>query len=69
MSEYDVKGADLLTEFDAVCLTIGAMKPRDLTVEGSDLKGIHFAMDFLTQQNKVNRGIQIPDDEQDTGYR
>lgn len=57
----DVKGAELLKEFDAVCLTIGAMQPRPLTVEGSQLKGIHFAMDFLTQQNKLNRGISIPE--------
>jgi glutamate synthase (NADPH/NADH) small chain len=39
------------------------MKPRALVTEGSDLKGIHFAMDFLTQQNKVNRGMRIPDEE------
>ncbi len=57
----DVKGAELLKEFDAVCLTIGAMKPRPLTIEGSQLKGIHFAMDFLTQQNKLNRGVSIPE--------
>lgn len=59
----DVTGSDVLAQFDAVCLTIGAMKPRALVAEGSDLKGIHFAMDFLTQQNKVNRGIKIPDEE------
>jgi glutamate synthase (NADPH) small chain len=59
----DVAGSDILSNFDAVCLTIGAMKPRALTAEGSDLKGIHFAMDFLTQQNKINRGIKIPDEE------
>jgi glutamate synthase (NADPH) small chain len=59
----DVKGEELLQKFDAVCLTIGAMKPRELSVEGSDLNGIHFAMDFLTQQNKFNRGIRIPDEE------
>ncbi len=59
----DVAGSDMLAQFDAVCLTIGAMKPRALVTEGSDLKGIHFAMDFLTQQNKVNRGIKIPDEE------
>lgn len=59
----DVTGSDVLAQFDAVCLTIGAMKPRALVAEGSDLKGIHFAMDFLTQQNKVNRGIKIPDKE------
>jgi glutamate synthase (NADPH/NADH) small chain len=52
----DVKGTDLYKEFDAVVLAIGAMQPRDLPVEGRDLKGVHFAMEFLKQQNKVNRG-------------
>jgi len=59
----DVKGQDLLNEFDAICLTIGAMKPRDLSVEGRELKGIHFAMDYLTQQNKINSGKTIIDNE------
>jgi len=59
----DIKGADILKEFDAVCLTIGAMKPRELTVEGSGLRGVHFAMDFLTQQNKINKGIRVPDED------
>lgn len=51
---------ELLSSFDAICLTIGAMKPRDLSIEGRELKGIYFAMDFLTQQNKVVRGDVIP---------
>ncbi|HQH40119.1 MAG TPA: glutamate synthase subunit beta [Bacteroidales bacterium] len=55
----DISAEELLNEFDAVCLAIGAMKPRDLPVEGRDLKGIYFAMDYLTQQNKVVRGDQI----------
>jgi glutamate synthase (NADPH) small chain len=59
----DIAGSDLLAGFDAVCLTIGAMKPRALAAEGADLKGIHFAMDFLTQQNKINRGMKVPDEE------
>ncbi|HLO59307.1 MAG TPA: glutamate synthase subunit beta [Bacteroidales bacterium] len=59
----DIKGESMLKDFDAICLTIGAMKPRDLTVEGSDLKGIHYAMEFLTQQNKINRGIKIADED------
>lgn len=58
----DVKGKELMGEFDAVCLTIGAMKPRGITVEGSNLKGIYYAMDFLTQQNRINHGARIPDD-------
>lgn len=59
----DIKGEELLEKFDAVCLTIGAMKARALNVAGADLKGVHFAMDFLTQQNRVNRGIQFSDDD------
>ncbi len=42
----------LLEGYDAVALTGGAEWPRDLEVSGRELKGIHFAMDFLTQQNK-----------------
>ncbi|MFN7922847.1 MAG: glutamate synthase subunit beta [Bryobacteraceae bacterium] len=42
----------LRTEFDAVLLTGGAEAPRDINVPGRELKGIHFAMDFLPQQNK-----------------
>jgi len=52
----DLAGKELLASYDAVVLTIGAMKPRDLPVEGRELEGVHFAMDFLKQQNKVNRG-------------
>jgi glutamate synthase (NADPH/NADH) small chain len=42
----------LLQQYDAVALTGGSEKPRDLPVPGRDLKGIHFAMDFLPQQNR-----------------
>jgi len=52
----DISGKELLEQFDAICLTIGASHPRDLNVEGRDLNGIHFAMDFLTLQNRVNDG-------------
>jgi glutamate synthase (NADPH/NADH) small chain len=48
--------ATLLGEHDAVVLSGGAEAPRDLQVEGRALSGIHFAMDFLTQQNKRNAG-------------
>ena len=48
----DVKGADLLAEYDAVVLSGGAEKPRDLPVPGRELHGVHFAMDFLPQQNR-----------------
>src|SRR5208282_5232145 len=42
----------LLKEFDAVILATGATKPRDLQIPGRELKGIHFAMDFLTANTK-----------------
>ncbi len=59
----DVTKKDLETEFDAILLAVGAEQPRDLPVEGRDLDGVHFAMDFLTQQNKVVAGQDISDDE------
>lgn len=49
-------------KFDAVSLAIGAMVPRDLPAEGRAIDGVHFAMDFLRQQNKVVRGVKIADD-------
>ncbi len=63
----NVKAEDLLQEFDAVVLAAGAEAPRDLPVPGRELKGIHFAMDFLTQQNKVNAGDSVPDQIKSTG--
>lgn len=58
----DVPVKKLREEFDAVVLCGGAQKPRDLPVEGRDLDGIHFAMEFLPQQNKRNEGDAIPED-------
>jgi glutamate synthase (NADPH) small chain len=49
----------LRREFDAVCLTIGAMRPRELPVPGRDLDGVHLAMDYLTQQNRLNAGDSL----------
>lgn len=60
---HDIKGEELLKEFDAICLTIGAMKPRSLDIEGAGLKGIHYAMEYLTQQNKINHGLQVAEKE------
>ena len=48
----DVSAGDLLEDFDAVCLCLGAGQPRALRVPGAELKGVHFAMDFLSQQNR-----------------
>ena len=56
----DVGARDILAEFDAVALTGGAEQPRDLPVPGRDLAGIHFAMEFLPQQNKVIAGDVVP---------
>ena len=52
-----------LNNFDAVLLAVGAENPRNLPVEGRDLEGVHFAMDFLTQQNKKVAGQTIPENE------
>lgn len=49
----DIKGKEIMKNFDAVCLAVGAGQPRDITPEGRDLKGIYFAMDFLSQQNQL----------------
>jgi len=48
-----IAGAEVMKEYDAVCLSIGAGHPRDISPAGRDLKGIYFAMDFLSQQNQV----------------
>lgn len=49
----DLPAASLLKDFDAVVLCTGATRPRDLPIEGRDLQGIHFAMDFLTANTKA----------------
>lgn len=59
----DMSVNDLKKDFDAVCLTIGAREARDLSVEGRELEGIHFAMDYLGQQNKIIAGKKFADDE------
>jgi glutamate synthase (NADPH/NADH) small chain len=48
----DIPAEQLVKDYDAVALTGGAEKPRDLPIPGRELKGIHFAMDFLPQQNR-----------------
>ena len=52
----DITGKEILEQFDAICIAIGATHPRDLVVKGRELNGIHFAMDFLSLQNRVNSG-------------
>ncbi|MDY6914127.1 MAG: glutamate synthase subunit beta [Planctomycetota bacterium] len=52
----DISLQYLRGRFDAVCLALGAGQPRDLAVPGRGLENIHFAMDYLTQQNRINAG-------------
>lgn len=56
-----VSPAQLQKEFDAVLLTGGSEQSRDLPVPGRDLDGIHFAMEFLPQQNRINAGGKVKD--------
>jgi glutamate synthase (NADPH) small chain len=57
----NVSITELLREFNAVVLAGGSTIPRDLQIPGRELKGVHYAMDFLTQQNKrvANRDVEV----------
>src|SRR5688572_18950867 len=59
----NISAQHLKDEFDAVLLCGGASAPRDLPIPGRDLKGVHFAMEFLPQQNKRVAGDQIVETE------
>lgn len=59
----DMAVEDIVRDYDAVCIAIGAEVPRDLKVEGRDLKGVHFALELLQQQNRVNAGREISRDD------
>ena len=59
----NVKVSDIMDQYDAVVLCGGSTIPRDIPIEGRDLEGVHFAMDFLTQENKRVAGDMIPKDE------
>tara|TARA_B100001079_G_C16410089_1_gene515833 strand:+ start:2981 stop:4450 length:1470 start_codon:yes stop_codon:yes gene_type:complete len=48
----DISVKNLIQEYDAICLAGGSTVPRDLSIEGRDLEGVHFAMDFLSEQNR-----------------
>ncbi len=63
----DVPAQKIKDKFDAVVLTGGAEEPRDLPVPGRELQGVHFAMEFLPQQNKVVAGDSVPDQIKATG--
>jgi len=57
----DLPVKDLRKEFDAVCLAGGSRKPRDIEIDGRELGGIYFAMDYLVQSNKRINGKRITD--------
>ena len=59
----DITHEQLLQDFDAVCIAIGAGQSRDLSVEGRDLKGVHFALELLQQQNRMVSGLSISEKE------
>jgi glutamate synthase (NADPH) small chain len=63
----NVSAADLERDYDAVILAGGAELPRDLPVTGRELDGVHFAMDFLTPNNKMVAGDHVPDQIKATG--
>ncbi len=56
----NISGKDILKKFDAVCVAIGAGQPRDINPKGRNLKGIHFAMEFLAQQNQLIMNENVP---------
>jgi len=55
----DISAQSLMDDYDAIVLSGGSEKPRDLPVPGRELNGVHFAMDFLTQQNRRNGGEPV----------
>jgi len=57
----DIPTGRIRSENDAVCIAIGARKSRDLRIKGRELIGIHFAMEYLSQQNRIVRGDTIMD--------
>jgi len=59
----DISVRYLKRSFDAILVATGATSPRDLMIPGRELSGIHFAMDYLIQQNKINAGDQIDNNE------
>ncbi|MEP7138103.1 MAG: glutamate synthase subunit beta [Caldimonas sp.] len=58
-SASTINADELMAQFDAVVLAAGSERSRDLPVPGRDLQGVHYAMEFLPQQNKVNAGSKV----------
>ncbi len=59
----DIETSKLADDYDALCICIGAREPRALSVEGNGLKGIHYAIEYLSQQNNIVSGKLIPKEE------
>ena len=55
----DIPASMLVEQFDVLCITGGATHARDMSVPGRDLRGIHLAMEYLTQQNRINSGLSV----------
>ncbi|MDP4238258.1 MAG: glutamate synthase subunit beta [Bacteroidota bacterium] len=55
----DITGKEIMQNYDAVCIAVGAGHPRDISPKGRSLKGIHFALDFLSQQNQLIMGEKV----------
>jgi len=53
---YDIQADELLEKYDSVVLTGGSTIARDLPIKGRNLKGVHFAMDYLEQKNRMVAG-------------
>jgi len=66
---HAIPGEELREDFNAILLAGGAEQPRDLPIPGRKLRGIHFAMDFLPQQNRRGAGDQVPNQILATGKR
>ena len=64
----DIKASELIESFDLVLLCGGSTVPRDLPIPGRDLKGVHFAMEFLSQQNKRVSSLPVEFDHSGTPY-
>ena len=63
---HDITAEQLRAAFDAVVLCMGSTTPRDLEVPGRELRGVHFAMEYLTQQNRLNAGETVAPEERIT---
>ena len=67
VSPITITPAELKRDFDAVVIAGGSETPRDLPIPGRELDGVHFALDFLPQQSRVDAGDQLPDQIRATG--